>query len=922
MVAAALASWSLLAPAARPVSAQGAGPKPAHKDTSPRIKPKAVTVTPSVTPSEARPGETVTYKVTAKLDPGNHIYTYSKVQQGGPSNTQFDFFDTGGLTVSGDWTASKPPIRKKDTAFPELEAVEFYEHEVTWSIPLKIPADAAPGPHTLRCQASYQICDAQRCSIPGRWTLPDVTVTVLPSGTPEQAKAGSKAETPAVAAAPAPAPEGPKPKTADSKPQFKPHAASLSASIELAEAKPGQTVTLKVTAKIDPGSHIYDYAKSPPAEGPSPTRFDLFDTGGLTVSGDWTADRPPLVKQEPAFNNLPVQYFEDEVTWSLPLKVPSDASPGKRTLHVQVGYQVCDASTCSPPGQWTLPGVTLAIMPGDAPAVAATTPVAAKPSSGEPAAPVPAPSAASVAKGETREAEPAPASSASAENAAPRKAVSEVERKAQEGILPLMITAALGGLLALVMPCVWPMVPITVNFFVKQGQKKTGAATGLAVAYCLAIIGVFTSVGVLCSFFLSATALPTLANNPWLNFAVAGLFLAFGLSLLGVFEIRLPNALLNASARGESKGGLVGVMFMALTLTITSFTCTFPVVGGLLVMASTGQFFYPIIGLATFATVLALPFFLLALSPGLLSKVPKSGDWMNAVKVVGGLIEIGAAFKFLNTAELAFVVPEDAWFDAQFVLTAWVVLAAVCGFYLLGFFRTDHDHEEVKIGPGRMVLGASFLGLALFLAPALFGRAPQSKVWDRLVVGLLPPDASVKFRPQTLVAGTGAAPVEEHATDPDPDKAQRQEKSFHGVTWGFSFEEAKERAKASGKPILIDFTGVNCANCRLMEQSVMPKPSVVSLLKNFVTVQLYTDYVPIKSITPEQRKELAGKNLDRLMDLTNDAANPYYVALSPDGEILSRMLGYREPDVFIKFLNEALGKLGGSNKVAQAEGGR
>ena len=237
------------------------------------------------------------------------------------------------------------------------------------------------------------------------------------------------------------------------------------------------------------------------------------------------------------------------------------------------------------------------------------------------------------------------------------------------------------------------------------------------------------------SFFFSATALQNLANNPWLNLAVAGLFLAFGLSLLGLFEIRLPNFLLNASAKGEGRGGLIGVMFMALTLTITSFTCTFPVVGGLLVMAAGGEFFYPIVGLATFAAVLAFPFFLLALAPGLLSKMPKSGDWMNAVKVVGGLVEIGAALKFLNTAEIGFgAIPEDAWFDAQLVLSAWVGLAAVCGLYLLGLFRTDHDHEEVKIGPGRLLVGSLFLALALFLAPALFGRPPQSQVWY-LVVG-------------------------------------------------------------------------------------------------------------------------------------------------------------------------------------------
>ena len=303
------------------------------------------------------------------------------------------------------------------------------------------------------------------------------------------------------------------------------------------------------------------------------------------------------------------------------------------------------------------------------------------------------------------------------------------------------------------------MIPITVNFFVKQGQGKSGRAktTGLAITYCLSIIGVFTAVGVLFSFFFSASALQTLANNPWLNFFVAALFVIFGLSLLGLFEIRLPSFLLNASAQGEGRGGLIGVVFMALTLTITSFTCTFPVVGGLLVMAANGNFFYPIIGLATFAAVLAFPFFLLALSPGLISRMPRSGDWMNAIKVVGGLVEIGAALKFINTAELAFYPPEDAWFNAPVVLTSWIALSLVCGLYLLGVFRTDHDHDEVKVGPGRLLFGAIFLGLALFLTPALFGRVPQSQIWNRLIVGLLPPDSSAFSTPVAFVGEGGGS---------------------------------------------------------------------------------------------------------------------------------------------------------------------
>jgi thiol:disulfide interchange protein DsbD len=337
-------------------------------------------------------------------------------------------------------------------------------------------------------------------------------------------------------------------------------------------------------------------------------------------------------------------------------------------------------------------------------------------------------------------------------------------------------------------------------------------------------------------------------------------------------------------------------------------------------MASTGQFFYPIIGLATFATVLALPFFLLALSPGLLSKMPKSGDWMNAVKVVGGLVEIGAAFKFLNTAEIAFVTPENAWIDAQFVLTSWVVLAAVCGFYLLGFFRTDHDHAEVKVGPGRMILGTSFLGLALFLAPALFGYPPQSQIWDRLVIGILPPDAGTDFRRggQQMIAHGN------RATDTDPATAERQEKTFHGVAWGLSYEEALERARAEKRPVLIDFTGVNCANCRLMEQRVLPRPEVAALLNKFVTVQLYTDFVPIASITADQRKELALKNQERQVDLTNETTNPLYTVVTPDGQVIHRVGGYVEPDKFIEFLKGSLDKAGGTGpaKVAQADGAR
>lgn len=734
--------------------------------------------------------------------------------------------------------------------------------------------------------------------------------------------------------------DDPKPKAADSNPRAKPKSVKLTASIEPATARPGDTVTLKVKAELNPTYHIYQYTKTPTTGSDSPiyTSFDLFDTGGLAVVGEWTASKNPIKHADPNFPNVPfVEYFEEEVTWSVKLKVPATLAPGEKTVRVQARYMICNDSTCSPPGRWTLPAARVTIGAGGktsaSAAPPAAAPVTAKPEPAAKAGPAPAsatappattPRTESSSSPSTAAASSQPVADSSAGSSTPAGASypsegtkSEIERKAEEGILPFLFASILGGLFALVMPCVWPMVPITVNFFVKQGQGEGGhgKATELAVIYCLSIIGVFTAVGVLFSFFVSASALQTLANKAWLNIGVAVMFLIFGLSLLGLFEIRLPSFLLNASAKGESRGGLIGVFFMALTLTITSFTCTLPVVGGLLFMASKGDFLYPIIGLATFSSVLALPFFVLALAPSLISKMPRSGDWMNAVKVVGGLIEIGAALKFINSAELAYVTADDAWINAPVMLTSWIALSLVCGLYLLGIFSTDHDHDAVKIGPGRLIFGALFLGLALHLTPALFGHAPESKIWEN-VVGLLPPDA-VRLR-ATAAGGTSA---DVKATSTDPDKAAREQKSFHGVAWGMSFDEAKERALAENKPILIDFTGQNCANCRKMEATVFPRSEVIQLLNRFVTVQLYTDFQPINSITADQREAIGRRNQNLELDLVSESTNPFYVVLSPSGKVLGGIGGYNEPRAFIDFLNKALAKAegDGGTRVAQTE---
>lgn len=890
--------------------------QPAQKDSPARAKPKDAELTATIEPAQAAPGDVVQLKVRAKLKAGWHIYTFAAKQRDeGPRHTLFDAFDLAGLEKAGDWKADREAHSKAEPAF-ENKVFEYYEDEVAWTLPLKVPADAAPGEKAVKVQASYQICNASSCSFPGRWTLPAATLTV----------AGKVADA-------APSKPAATPKKKDTPAKLRPKGVTFTPSVSPATASPGGVVKYTVAAKLDPGLHVYNVAKPGADEnGPVPTSFDLFDTAGLVAGKTWTPAEEPVVKPEPAFgDDIIVEFFEGQAAWTVELQVPADAAPGDHVVRGQINYQICNESSCYPPTYLTLDDVVVKVE-GVSTAVAPTAvetahvepiaPQAAPPAPAVAAEPAPAPAPAVAA-------EPTPAIAPAAAETAPisvaavptaEAPTSEIARTADESLLQFLLACAGGGLFALAMPCVWPMIPITVNFFVKQGGKDgKGKTTGLAVAYCLAIIGIFTMLGVFFSFFFSAGFLQNLANNPWLNLVVAALFLAFGLSLLGMFEIRLPSFLLNASSRGESRGGLVGVMFMALTLTITSFTCTFPVVGGLLVMAANGNFLYPIIGLATFAAVIALPFFVLALAPGLISQMPRSGDWMNSVKVVGGLVEIGAALKFLNTAELGWVTPENAWFDAQVVLTAWVVLSAVCGVYLLGLFRTDHDYDEVKVGSGRIVFGCAFLGLALYMMPGLFGRPPQGLVWDRMIVGILPPDSNELTAEVRVASAAGGGESEEvKATSTDPAQAEREQKQLHGVLWGMSLDQAKELAAAQGRPILIDFTGVNCANCRLMERRVLPRPEVVKLLQEFVTVQLYTDRVPIASITADQREELALANQNRQLDLAAEQTNPFYVIMTPDGKVVSSMGGYNEPSVFQDFLAKALDKARGTASVAQA----
>ena len=575
-------------------------PRPGQEGPSPKAtRPSQATLTAKVSPAEAKPGDTVTLTVTAEVSRRlAHLRLQQDPARRGPARHPVRPVRPRRPDSQGRMDGPAAADREEGAGVPgPAEFVSFHEGEVTWSIALAVPADAKPGKKAIRVQAGYQVCSDQNCSFPGQWTLPAVELTILSaSRRPPPAKPAQDAQGLQVdrrgrrQAAQGPREEGQQ--------RAAQPGATLTASVEPKEARSGRVgdpPRSRRSSSQRSGTYLPVNTTTP--GGPArPGSTSLTPTGWASwAAGLGLAEAGEGHKPDPA-NKVapPFAFYEDEVTWKIKLGFPPCTEPAKKAIPAQDGYHNCNDQTCMVPGQWTLPAVELTVLEGSTIAPAGSS-TCDNPN-------YKAAMAALNAANET----PPPADTGK----------SDVERESEKGLIPFLLTCALGGLVALAMPCVWPMVPITVKFFVKQGQQKKGSTTGLAVTYCLAIIGVFTAVGLLFSISFGAASLSKLANNPWVNLFVAGLFLVFGLSLLGLFEIGLPSSWLNASAQGEGRGGLVGVVFMALTLTITSFTCTFPVVGGLLVMAANGSYLYPVIGMATFAAVVALPFFLLPLLAG------------------------------------------------------------------------------------------------------------------------------------------------------------------------------------------------------------------------------------------------------------------------------------------------------------------
>ena len=484
----------------------------------------------------------------------------------------------------------------------------------------------------------------------------------------------------------------------------------------------------------------------------------------------------------------------------------------------------------------------------------------------------------------------------------------EVPVEEEESLLKYFLLAVLGGLAGLLMPCVFPMIPMTVSYFSKDGN--TGKRN--AMLYGFFIILIFVVFGLVLSLIFGAD-LGNVLSTHWIpNILFAVIFFIFALSLLGYFEITLPSSWVNGSAKRQNAGSVAGIFFMALTLVLVSFSCTLPIAGAVALNAAGGSFLKPVIGMLGFSLGIAVPFTLFALFPNMLKKLPKSGGWMNTLKVVLAFVELAFALKFIN-------VPDQTYhwriLDREVYLSLWIVLFSLLGFYLLGKIKFPHDDDyPVQKSWFRFLLSVGVFSFVVYMIPGLFG-APL-----KAISGWLPPMTTQDFDISNIVrteSGAGGGQASTYQWTEDPMYADKLEIPF-GIKGYFDYDQALRVAKREGKPVFLDFTGHGCTNCRNVENAVWIDPEVRRIFAEEVIVcTMYADDKVIP-LPEEEKGKLTDANGDpitmlgaknRYIEQTkyNENSQPCYFVVDPDGNVLSGPTYYeRDKDKYIEFLRKGI----------------
>ena len=489
-------------------------------------------------------------------------------------------------------------------------------------------------------------------------------------------------------------------------------------------------------------------------------------------------------------------------------------------------------------------------------------------------------------------------------------AVSDVEdkvgdsKKESKGLWLIFFLSFLGGFAALLTPCVFPMIPMTVSFFIKQSKNKAQGIKN-AIVYGLSIVLIYVAIGSLVTGFFGADAMNEFSTSVGFNLVFFAILVVFAASFLGAFEIMLPSSWGTKVDQGvDKKGGYIGIFLMALALAIVSFSCTLPIVGTALAASASSGGIAPIISMLGFSIALALPFTLFAMFPGWLNAMPKSGGWLNTVKVVLGFIELAFAFKFLSNADL---VLDIHWFEREAFIAVWVAVFGMLAYYLFGKLKLPHDSDDTRISVGRFSLGLLSLAFTIYLIPGLFG-APL-----KLISGFPPPlkyaesPYGVGFSKRSTGGGTAHKVMPEGAHLGPHDIV-----SFEDYDLGMAY------AKKVNKPVMIDFTGKACVNCRKMEDYVWADPKVLNILDNdIVLISLYVDY---KEKLPKDKQyisEVTGKKIRTIGNKWSEFqtvkyktnTQPYYVLLNQNEEELVTPYAYNsDVNAFYNWLKEGVSK--------------
>lgn len=650
---------------------------------------------------------------------------------------------------------------------------------------------------------------------------------------------------------------------------------------------------LVFTAKIEPGFHLYSQIEVP--DGPKPTYFDFKKSKDYKLIGK-TIEPKPHEQAEPVFENQILRFFENSATFKQKVKI---LRSGLVEIKGEIDGMACNDVMC----QDFSPRPLFNFKIEDA-EVASTTSATTETIT----------EVSNTVVADTPKTIEVDTSTKVSVAATPT--VSEAKEKKADpskmSLWLLFLEGFAGGLLALLTPCVFPMIPMTVSFFTKQSKTKAAGVRN-AFIYSISIIVIYVVLGLTVTLIFGADALNNLATNVWFNLAFFVLLVVFAVSFLGAFEITLPSSFVNKMDAKSDRGGLIGIFFMAFTLGLVSFSCTGPIIGTLLVQAaSTGAIAGPLFGMLGFSLALALPFGLFAAFPGWLNSLPKSGGWLNSVKVTLGFLELALAMKFLSNADLvvqAMIVTREVF------IVIWIVIFGLLGAYLMGWFKLSHDSEVKHISVTRLMIAIISFSFTIYLIPGLWG-APL-----KLISGFPPPDFYSESpegfgrKAEAVSSNNGHSNLNEH-----------MHKGPNGIPAFDDYYLALEYSKKVNKPLMIDFTGWACVNCRKMEGQVWSDPEVKRRLsEDFILVSLYVD--DKKELPAELKKEVDWSGDKRTLERVGDrwsylqntkylsSTQPQYWIIDGDENHYSDSTSY-DPDIqkYINWLDKGLAKFKAAKK--------